>query len=86
LTQCIDKFDSHKWRTQKLWNYECDLALKRGFFTLKQAYMSNIGKMATPGEKKYMSIAEFEQLISQADIFSENLNSSQVTLCYNLAM
>ena len=48
--------------------------------------MSNIGKMATPGEKKYMSIAEFEQLISQADIFSENLNSSQVTLCYNLAM
>ena len=86
LTQCISKFDCHAWRAEKLWTMDCDLAIKRGYFTLKQAYMKNIGEKATPGSIKYMSHVEFQTLISQADVYTENFTQNQVTLCYNLSM
>ena len=53
-----------------LWNEKCDFALKAGIETLKLAYMANIGKSLYPGGNKYMSCLEFEDLISQANVYS----------------
>ena len=78
LWPCFQKYDSHKWRKEKLWCEEVDLALKHGLHVLKDIYKKNCGKTALPGAPKYMSLEEFTDLIVNAHVLSDNFGAKQI--------
>jgi hypothetical protein len=80
------KFDTLAWRKEFLWVEEIDLVLKQGLDALKLLYKKFIGKNSMPGSLMYMSLSEFETLISDSDCHSDNFGAKQVSACYNLAM
>jgi hypothetical protein len=69
-----------------LWNEKCDFSLKAGIDLLKEVYLAYLGKSAGPTASKYMSCLEFEDLITQANVYSRNFGSNSVSLYFNLSM
>lgn len=63
LQPFFSKFDCHKWRREKLWNEQCDLAYKRHYNIFEKIYKANSGRYALPGATKFMSLDEFFDLI-----------------------
>ena len=82
----MDGYDSQAWRLQTLWKPANDLAFKHGIATLKRVYIKFTGKFATPSQPRYMSHSEFTDLITAAEVYSENFGYKACTLHYNLAM
>ena len=86
LLPCFSRYDSHKWRKEKLWVEEVDLALKHGLHHLKEIYKKNCGKTAVPGAPKFMSLEEFTDLIVNANCLTENFGQKQIAVQWNLSM
>ena len=86
LSDFFKKFDCHAWRTRVLWNMEADLALKHGLQTLKECYKRYIGKEAKPSAPMFMCLKEFEEVMTKAEVFTENIGCKQMSLHYYLAM
>ena len=53
---------------------------------MKAIYKDNIGKNALPGAPRYMSLKEFENIITNCKVYTENFGSKNVSLYYTLAM
>jgi hypothetical protein len=79
-------FDSHKWRREKLWNEGCDLAYKKFTKALVKLYEKFSGKYALPGAKEYMSLDEFETLITDSGVIDDNFGSREISTLFNMAM
>ena len=86
LYPCFSKYDSHRWRKEKLWVEEVDLALKHGLPLLKEIYKKNTGKSALPGAPKFMSLEEFTDLIVNAKVLSDNFGAKQIASQWNLSI
>ena len=86
LLPCFQKYDCHKWRKEKLWKEEVDLALKHGLPLLKEIYKKNCGKTALPGAPKFMSLEEFTDLIVNAKVLSDNFGAKQIASQWNLSI
>ena len=71
LLPYFQTFDCHRWRTEHLWNEECDLVYKRLLKAFKRVYEKNTGRYALPGAPKYMSTNEFFDLICACDVVDE---------------
>jgi len=82
----FEKFNCHAWRKRNLWIEEVDLVLKTGLTTLKAIYKKFSGKLAAPGAPKFMSLAEFTELVIDANCISEEFGTKSISVHYNLSM
>ena len=80
------KFNSNDFRNDKLWNEPCDIAIKSNLNTLKDIYAKHSGKESLPSEPKFMSIAEFVNLITMSGVVDDNFGSREIGIIYNQAM
>eukprot|EP00357_Protocruzia_adherens_P001184 CAMPEP_0115016550 /NCGR_PEP_ID=MMETSP0216-20121206/27513_1 /TAXON_ID=223996 /ORGANISM="Protocruzia adherens, Strain Boccale" /LENGTH=922 /DNA_ID=CAMNT_0002387047 /DNA_START=323 /DNA_END=3091 /DNA_ORIENTATION=+ len=78
--------DSHNFRVEKLWNEECDIVFRCWEPVLRSLYNTYCGKHSLPGEKKWMSIEEFSELIQATGLSDEEIALRDVDISFNLAM
>ena len=86
LKDFFSQFDCHKWRKERLWNEECDLAFKRNMITFEKIYKQNSGRYALPGATRYMSLDEFFDLITGWGVVNENFGQREISILFNLSM
>ena len=86
LRDFFSQFDWHKWRRERLWNEECDLAFKRNMPTLEKIYKQNSGRYALPGAVKYISLDEFFDLINGCGVVDDNFGKREIGCLYCLSM
>ena len=82
----LAKFDHQKWRLERYWNEEVDCVLKSYTPILKGAYKKYSGLKTLPGQKKFMSLEEFNNLVSAMDLVTDGLGERDATLYYSLGM
>ncbi len=80
------QFDCHKFRKEKLWAEECDNTFKRFPKVLAALYDRYSGKYALPGAPKYMSLDEFNEMISNTGILDESFGTREINPIFNLSM
>lgn len=82
----ISKFDHHKWRLERYWNEQVDTVIKSYMPILKSIYKKYSGLKTLPGQKKFMSLEEFQRLMNEIEIFNDNCGDRDALLSFNLAM
>jgi len=82
----ISKFDHQKWRIERYWNEDVDCVVKSYTPILKGAYKKYSGLKTLPGQRKFMSLEEFNGLVSSMDLLTDGLGERDATLYYSLAM
>ena len=83
----FEKHNAHLWRETKLWNKECDFALKAQIKTLKRLFSKYSGKYTKPGKPVFMSIDEFQQMISDSGILTGGaIGPGEIGARFNVAM
>lgn len=80
------QFDSHQFRKERLWNEECDNTLKRFSKVLTALYSKYSGKYALPGATKYMSLDEFNDMITHAGVVDDTFGAREISPLFNLSM
>jgi hypothetical protein len=81
------KHDAHQWRSQFLWNKECDLVLKSHMKTIKRLFTKFSGKFSKPGKPKFVSIDEFQTMISNSGILaSDSIGPGEIGALFNVSM
>lgn len=80
------QYDCHSFRVERLWNLECDATFKRLYKVLLAVYSKYTGKYAMPGQPKFMSLDEFEELINTAGIVDETFGNRDIGPMFNLSM
>ena len=69
----FSEFDSHLFRTQRLWREEIDVLYTRFLPGLKIVYEKNTGKLAMPGMQRIpMSLDEFIEIFDTAGLIDDN--------------
>ena len=86
LDPFFSKFDSHKWRQDKLWCEECDLVYKRSLTAVKAIYQKYSGKYAMPGAPRFTSLDEFVQMVTESGVISDQFGEREISPVYALAM
>ena len=86
LSAFFTQFNCHKWRRERLWNEECDLAYKRNMNTFEKIYRQNSGRYALPGAPKFMSLDEFFDLVCSCGVVDDNFGQREISILYNLSM
>ena len=86
LDPLFSQFDCHRWRREKLWNEDWDLAYKRNLQTFNLIYKKNSGRFALPGATKYMSLDEFFDLICAWGVVDDTFGQREIGTLFNLSM
>ena len=82
----FNKYDSHEFRKEKLWNEECDLMFKKYWKVILELFKRYSGKMAIPGTPKYVSLDEFIEMITNSGVVDEDFGAREIGVLYNLGM
>lgn len=63
------------------------MVFKRSYFAIKDLYKKFTGKRSTPGQKKYMSLSEFNDLIIVSGIVADhNFGTRDINPLFTLSM
>lgn len=74
------------WRETQLWNEENDCIIKAFKPLIEHVYNNYGGKLKKPGEKFFIAVSEFENLILDAGLVNDFLFQRDVAVCFNLSM
>lgn len=80
LTSYIKDFDTDKWRHERYWVEEVDIVLKSYAPIIRNLY-KKYSSAKIPGERPYMSLEEFKNLISTANMFNDYCGERDVVIC-----
>lgn len=71
-------FDIDAWRWKRLYNEKCDLVYKENKTQIQAIFDKYSGREALPGEKPFMSLSEYTELLTQAGLVDDGLVSRDV--------
>jgi hypothetical protein len=72
LIPYFSQFDSHKWRKSICWKEDIDLTLKQNLTGLRDVYRKWSGRNNTVGAPKFMSLSEFTDLMTEANVLNDD--------------
>jgi len=78
--------EAQQWRNERYWNEEVDNIYKSHFPIFDYMFKHYGGKYMKPGDKQFMEVDEFNEMIAQAGLINDNFVSRDVMVCFNLAM
>lgn len=81
----LKNFDCHEWRKGKLWTEACDIVYKAYMPVLKMLYKQNSGRYAKPGYPAFMSLEEFQEMITCTSISSDSFGTREIGIHFNLS-
>ncbi len=81
----FNEANSHKWRSERYWNEECDNIIKANITLFHQLYNAKGGLHKLPGEKAFMSIQEFISMLSEAGLITDTFTDRDAAISFNLA-
>ena len=86
IQQNFAKHDAHAWRVAKLWNKECDYALKPQAKNLKRLFSMYSGKFTKPGKPVFVSIDEFQTMVGCSGILAGgSIGPGEIGALYNVS-
>lgn len=86
VTPFINKFNHHQWRVDRYWKEEVDTVYKSYLPVVRGIYKKYSGQKTLPGQKKFMCLEEFNKLVSEAGMLTDNCGERDATLAFNLSM
>ncbi len=72
--------DCHKWRETRYWCEETENFIKAHYSIFEELYKGFGGTHRKPGEPLYMTVDEFERLITEAGLVSPHFVSRDISL------
>eukprot|EP00357_Protocruzia_adherens_P018951 CAMPEP_0115001676 /NCGR_PEP_ID=MMETSP0216-20121206/17531_1 /TAXON_ID=223996 /ORGANISM="Protocruzia adherens, Strain Boccale" /LENGTH=225 /DNA_ID=CAMNT_0002367083 /DNA_START=124 /DNA_END=802 /DNA_ORIENTATION=+ len=86
LLTFMNQFNCHEFRKEYLWNEECDTVLKNYLPVLQNVYRRYSGRYTLPSHARFMSLEEFQQLMTDADLLDENFVAREIDVSFALSM
>lgn len=74
-----DYFDINSWRWSRLYNEKCDDIFKNNKVQIQALFDMYSGREALPGEKPFMSIGEFGDLLNASGLMDDGFTAREVT-------
>eukprot|EP00347_Sterkiella_histriomuscorum_P007903 403347122 len=85
LLPYFKNFDCHIWRKTHLWTESCDIVFKAYLPVIKMLYKQNSGRYTKPGHTPFMSLEEFQEMITCTNITSESFGTREIGIHFNLS-
>jgi hypothetical protein len=79
-------FDSNRFRYDRYVKEEVDEVFKAYLIILRYLYNSNSARHVKPGQKPFMSLAEFQDICTAAGLINERFTTREIDIAFNLAM
>ena len=79
-------FDMSNFRQIKMYNEGCDIIIKKHLQTLQDVYKKYSGREAIGGEERYMSLAEFVDLVTSTAVIDDNFGVREINVIFRLSM
>ena len=79
-------YDQQSWRSNRYWNEPCDNLYKAYAPLFTYLYNTFGGKHKKPGQKTFLTLDEFDNIIQTAGLVNDLLNSRDIPVCFNQAM
>jgi len=82
----IAKFNHHQFRPDRYWNEEVDTVYKSYLPIIRGIYKKYSGQKTLPGQKKFMCLEEFNRMMSDGGLYSDNCGERDATIAFSLGM
>ncbi len=79
-------FEIQNFRQIKMYNEGCDIVIKKHLQTLQDVYKKYSGREAIGGEERYMSLAEFVDLVTSTSVIDDNFGVREINVIFRLSM
>ena len=77
---------SSEWREKRYFKEEVDDVLKNFKLVLEHLFQKYSKKKSVAGQKKFVSLSEFGELVQQSGIIGDKFSERDINVTYNLAM
>ena len=82
----FDRYNSQKWREERLWNKECDMVIKAHELVVQNIFKNFSSKNVKPGQKNFMCVEELVEIFHHSKLYDENFGPSDVVYSFHLSM
>ena len=79
------EYDDNGWKENKYWSEELDELYSKYIKLLEYIFSNYSGLRTKPGKQAFMALEEFRNFVVEFEL-DNILPSSEIPLCYNLAM
>ena len=79
-------FDLTNFRQVKMYNEGVDIVIKKHLQVLQDIYKKFSGREAIGGEERYMSLAEFVDLVTSTSVVDDNFGVREINVIFRLSM
>eukprot|EP00744_Colponema_vietnamica_P013266 GILI01018590.1.p2 GENE.GILI01018590.1~~GILI01018590.1.p2 ORF type:complete len:279 (+),score=105.14 GILI01018590.1:31-837(+) len=79
-------FNLAEFRENSLWFEEIDMVFKKHWQLVCDLYRKYSGKLAKPGQKRFMSLEEWTQFITDYALTDETFTTREIPIAFNFAM
>jgi hypothetical protein len=77
---------AQKWREDRYFYMSVENALKNNMNLLQFVYSCFSRKKVKPGQKAFMCLEEFNEIIIRAELLNDNFTAREIAIAFNLAM
>ena len=77
---------AQKWRSERYFFMSVETVIKANMALLQYTYSSYSSKKVKPGQKPFMCLEEFNDIILKANMLNENFTAREIAIAFNLAM
>jgi NLR family CARD domain-containing protein 3 len=77
---------ANKWREARYLLASVEKVLKANMIMLKQLYSQFSIRKVKPGQKNFMSLEEFNDMVVKSEVLNENFTAREIGIAFNLAM
>ena len=79
-------FDLTNFRQVKMYNEGVDIVIKKHLQVLQDIYKKFSGREVIGGEERYMSLAEFVDLVTSTSVIDDNFGVREINVIFRLSM
>jgi hypothetical protein len=86
ILPAMKNYDCNKFRWERYINEQVDLVLKAYLPIIKWIYGRYSKKNVKPGMKPFMSLEEFQEICTNAELLNDTFTAREMDFAYNLSM
>lgn len=69
-----------------MYNEGCDIVIKKHLQPLQDIYKKHSGREAIGGEERYMSLAEFVDLVTSTQVIDDNFGVREINVIFRMSL
>jgi hypothetical protein len=82
----LGNYSANKWRFERYFFKSVEKVLKKHMNIWKAIYAQFSVKKVKPGQKGFMCLEEFNDIIMKAEVLNDNFTAREIGIAFNLAM